>query len=128
MQHSVVVVDVGSSTTRLGFGGEEAPRVVAPTVVGTPYNSGMLGSLLQHHGDTFAGDAAWERRGLLELSYPVQSRRVASHKALEHILHDALYKWLPLVPHDTPLLWVEPVSTSREDRERICEIFFESFD
>ncbi|KAF5218480.1 hypothetical protein ECC02_008590 [Trypanosoma cruzi] len=128
MQHSVVVVDVGSSTTRLGFGGEEAPRVVAPTVVGTPYNGGMLGSLLQHHGDTFAGDAAWERRGLLELSYPVQSRRVASHKALEHILHDALYKWLPLVPHDTPLLWVEPVSTSREDRERICEIFFESFD
>ncbi|EKF29108.1 actin-like protein, putative [Trypanosoma cruzi marinkellei] len=128
MQHPVLVVDVGSSTTRLGFGGEEAPRVMVPSVVGTPYNNGMLGSLLQHHGDTFAGDAAWERRGLLELSYPVQSRRVVSHKALEHILHDALYTWLPLVPQETPLLWVEPVCTSRKDRERICELFFESFD
>ncbi|RNF14289.1 actin-like protein [Trypanosoma conorhini] len=126
--HPIAVVDVGSGTTRLGFGGEEAPRVVQPTVVGTPQCQGMLGSLLQHHGDTFAGDAAWERRGLLTLSYPVQGRRVVSYKGLEHILHDALYAWLPFVPDETPLLWVEPACAPREDRERMCELLFESFD
>ncbi|RNF09506.1 actin-like protein [Trypanosoma rangeli] len=127
-QHPIAVLDVGSCNTRLGFGGEEAPRVVQSTIVGTPQHCGVIGSLLQHHSDTFAGEAAWERRGLLNLSYPVQGRRIVSYTGLEHILHDALYTWLPVVPNETPLLWVEPVSTSREDREHICELFFEAFD
>lgn len=127
-QRPIAVVDMGSGTTRIGFGGEEAPRVMAPTVVGAPRQSGMTGSLLRHHSDTFAGDAAWERRGILSLSHPVQGRRVVSYEGVEEILQDAFYSWLPNFPGETPLLWLEPTCTPREERERLCEIFFEGFD
>ncbi|KAG8348816.1 putative Actin [Trypanosoma vivax] len=128
-QHNpVAVLDVGSRLTRVGFGGEEAPRVVSSTVVGTPKQRGLVGSLLQHYSDDYAGDAACAREGLLNLCYPVQNRRIVNFSALEHALQDILYQQLPLVPCDTPLLWVEAACTSRIDRERLSELLFESFD
>ncbi|KEG09790.1 putative actin-like protein [Trypanosoma grayi] len=127
-RQSVAVFDVGSCSTRIGFAGEEAPRVVSPTVVGVPRHRGVLGSLLQHHSDDYAGDDALEREGILKLSRPVQDRRVVSFEGLEHILHDALYTWLPVIPSETPLMWVEATGTPRKDRERLCEVLFESFD
>ena len=40
-----IVLDLGSCHTKVGFGGEKAPRVVYPSVFGTPKKSRvMIGS------------------------------------------------------------------------------------
>ncbi|KAH9598171.1 Actin family [Trypanosoma melophagium] len=122
------VVDVGSSRTRIGIAGEEAPRVVAATLVGAARPRGVPGGLLQHHSDDYAGEAAESAAGRLLTRRPVRGRRIADFDDLEHLLHDALYAWLPLVPGETPLLWVEPARTTRDDRERLCALLFDVFD
>ncbi|SCU72759.1 actin-like protein, putative [Trypanosoma equiperdum] len=126
-QQPVVVFDMGSNKTRVGFAGEEAPRVISSTVVGVPRQRGLVGSLMQHYSDDYAGDAACAQEGMLTLSYPVRNRRITSMPEVEHFLQDVFYSRLPLVPSNTMMLWVESVRTSREDRERLCEMMFESF-
>ncbi|ORC91401.1 putative actin-like protein [Trypanosoma theileri] len=128
MSGGIAVVDVGSGHTRVGLAGEEAPRVVAATLVGAARPRGVPGSLLQHRSDDYAGEAAERAAGRLLTRRPVQGRRVANFDDLEHLLHDALYAWLPLIPSETPLLWVEPAGTTRADRERVCALLFDVFD
>ena len=67
-----VVIDNGSSMCRAGYAGDDAPRVVFPSMVGRPRDKAS------HLGkrDIYVGDEAQTKRGidlsLLVKSYPYQ--------------------------------------------------------
>lgn len=37
-----IMIDIGSFNIKAGFSGEDAPKVVMPTVLGTPLHPGIL--------------------------------------------------------------------------------------
>eukprot|EP00755_Sulcionema_specki_P027608 Sspe_Gene.88120::Locus_60222_Transcript_1_1_Confidence_1.000_Length_1262::g.88120::m.88120/K05692/ACTB_G1; actin beta/gamma 1 len=122
-----IVLDVGSSELKCGFGGEAAPRKLVPTVLGWPRHPGVGGIMLGEKKDNFVGDKALERQGLLTLSEPVTRGVVTNWQDMEKVLHHAFYCELFVPPDEHPLLITEIPGSSRASREKLAEILFEVF-
>jgi actin, other eukaryote len=78
-----VVVDVGSDTIKAGFAGDDAPRVIFPSVVGhiVPFDEG------EGLGDSYVGDEALSRRNVfnMKLIHPIKNGVVTSWEAMEKV-------------------------------------------
>jgi len=120
-----LVLDIGSHTTKAGFGGDSAPRAVFPTVVGRPRHRAVMVGM--GHKDSYVGDEAQAKRGVLRLSRPVEHSFISNFDDYEKILHHAFYYELRVAPEEHPCLFVEPPLTSKTNREKVFQIQIETF-
>lgn len=123
-----VVVDLGSRNTRVGFSGEEAPRMELRSCVGLPHTKRPRPTLLQHRLDVVTGNEAYADSGLLDLRYPIQAGHICDYEGLEKLLFGVLMDKARVCPDANPFLFLEAADQSRRDREHLCELLFESFD
>lgn len=121
-----VVVDNGSGTLKAGFAGEDAPRVVFPSITGTPKHEIILSGL--DTKDSYVGDEAQRRREILNLRRPMEHSVVTHWDAMEavwlHMFHDELR----VAPEDQGVLITETPRNPRLHREVMTEIMFEKFE
>uniref|UniRef100_A0A7S4K036 Actin n=1 Tax=Paramoeba aestuarina TaxID=180227 RepID=A0A7S4K036_9EUKA len=111
-----ICIDPGSYMIKAGFAGDDAPRNVFP-------------SLLGRHGKEsyYIGDEAQAKRGILSLQYPIEQGRVTNWDDMEKIYHYTFYNELRVHPQEHQLVVCEPPLNPREDREKMTQIMFETF-
>lgn len=75
-----VVIDNGSQNIKAGFGRDDAPRAVFPTIVGYPHNQEAL--LIK---DSYIGAEAESNRGILALMHPIERGIVTDWDDMEKV-------------------------------------------
>lgn len=124
-----LVVDAGASAVRAGFAGEAAPGIVFPAYTGcVKHERVMLGAPTPSE---FVGAEALENRGLLRLTHPITHGVVRNWADMELLFH---HMYTPrkhdvkgIESEDHPVLLTEAPLNVRKNRERMAELFFETF-
>lgn len=112
---SAVVLDVGSSTTKVGYAGEDLPRKVFATMTGSVQGKEML-----------VGDECHMWRKGLQVSNVVNQGLVVDWDGYEKIW-ESCFKELGLNSEEAPVILSDPEWNSKEAREKILEMGFEKF-
>jgi actin len=118
-----IVIDTGSSSCKAGFNGENAPRVVIPTVIGVPKGP----NLIEEPNKFYIGKDAVNNSNYLKLDYPIKNGIITDFDAMERLWSHLFYNELKIKPEAHNVFLTEGLLTSNSDREKIAEIMFEKF-
>ena len=120
-----MVIDNGSGMCKAGFSGEQQPRTVFPEIVGRPKNPGVLIGIGQK--EVYIGEEAQQRRGVLKLSYPIEHGIVKNTDEMQQIWYHTIYNELRVDPQEYGALLTEAPLNPKVNREKMTQVFFETF-
>ncbi|KAJ3025515.1 UNVERIFIED_CONTAM: actin [Siphonaria sp. JEL0065] len=126
IETDAVVIDNGSGMCKAGFAGDDAPRAVFPNIVGRPKNylTQMMGSATK---DTYIGDEAQSKRGILSLSYPIKNGIVTNWEDMEKIWNHTFSNELRVASEEHAVLLTEAPQNPKANREAMVQLLFETF-
>lgn len=132
-----VVIDNGTATLKAGFAGSARPKVVIGTKIGRTKHTRIMpgGALETEQGmsgpsSMFVGRKLDEHRGSFILEYPMDKGHIldGGWDAMES-LWEHLYSKpnINAKTEDHPVLLTEAPLNPRQNRDKVAEIFFETF-
>ncbi|XP_077223271.1 actin-related protein 4 isoform X1 [Tasmannia lanceolata] len=147
---SAIVLDLGSHTCKAGYAGEDAPKAVFPSVVGSIDQTGVddavksesesvmdSKNIVRPFSDSdkakgkrklYVGSQALEyRRDHMEVLSPMKDGVVVDWEIVDNIWDYAFKERLLIDPKEHPMLLAEPSTNTPLQRERTAELMFEKY-
>ncbi|XP_048232891.1 actin-related protein 4 isoform X2 [Ricinus communis] len=145
---SAIVIDLGSHTCKAGYAGEDAPKAVFPSVVGSidqmelddttnneknpsadsKNNNGKDSEKGKGKRKLYVGSqAVGFRRDHMEVLSPIKDGVVVDWDIVDNIWDHAFRECLLIDPKEHPMLLAEPSFNSQQQRERTAELMFEKY-
>lgn len=125
INYSTVIIDLGSGLIKAGFGGEDGPRCIFRSVVGIPKKPGILVGMEEK--ERFIGNEAIEKVEMMDFVSPIKRGVVEQWEKFETLIHYLFYSQLKIVPEEASILVTECPLTSKENRQKLAELMFETF-
>ncbi|KAH9062081.1 actin-like protein Arp4p [Lactarius vividus] len=138
---SALVLDIGSSTLRAGYAGDDTPKAIIPTSYGfVPVTRDADVSMTEVGAETEPappreesklyigqqhGPSVW--REDMQIGNPMNEGLITDFNPVPSLIRHALKDVLRCKPEDHPILVTEPAWNSPANRERMAEIMFEEF-
>ncbi|KAI9297210.1 Actin/actin-like protein [Neoconidiobolus thromboides FSU 785] len=129
-----IVLDLGSDTTRIGHAGEDCPRSMFPTNLGKRIgdfipgtDGGFSSSNNKHNYIGGIGNTVNHISGV-EMVNPFSEGEIVDYDAFESVCSYAFNHSLRLGSNEQPLLFTEYSWASLNQREKVTELMFETFD
>lgn len=111
---------------KAGWGGEEAPAAHFPACVGRPKNQSSMQGVTQK--SEYFSDECQQKRGILNLSYPIETGIVKSWADMEKLWNWTFTNELRCeASEQTGVLITEAPRNPKPNREKMTEIMFEQF-
>ncbi|KZT72624.1 Actin/actin-like protein [Daedalea quercina L-15889] len=153
---SALVLDIGTSSLRAGYAGDDTPKAIIPTSYGyidipqqqQSAEGGGDGDVTMAEGDAATnGEAApmpeqssqkkvklfigqngpsMWREGM-NVANPVQNGMITNFEPIPPLIDHALREVMRCEPSEHPILVTEPAWNTSANRERMAEIMFEEF-
>ena len=122
-----IVIDNGSGVVKAGYGGQEQPCSVFPSIIAYPKRKQVIvgGS---GDKDYYVGDEAQQKRGISVMKYPIAHGMVDNWEDMKKIWGYTFYNELRDEPSEHPVLLTEAPLNPKANRESMCRIMFEDYD
>ncbi|KAG1725955.1 actin-domain-containing protein [Suillus occidentalis] len=140
---SALVVDIGSSSIRAGYTGDDIPKAVIPTHYGYISNTVdgdvQMGENTPENFDSIAEpppsdaklhlaqDGALIWRENMEVNNPMRDALIVDFNPIPAMISHALVKVMGVNPSEHSVLVTEPAWNTPANRERMAETMFEEF-
>ena len=120
--------DFGSSSSKVGYSGEDLPRSVFSSLVGS-YGPDSTNISKKDREKVFVGDQQiYKWRPGMELQSPfTDGGLIDNWDLLQNLWDHSYHSVLHVDPKEHPLLFCEPSWNTKELREKLCEVAFESY-
>ena len=114
-----IIIDNGSFNIKAGFSGEEGPRKVLRNVIGEKISGDKKEVLI--------GEEALNKRSILNIKSPLKRAVIKDWDIMEKIWNYIFTNELNVDPKEYNVLITQPIKNIKENKEKIAEIMFESF-
>jgi actin len=121
-----ITIDAGTSTVKAGLAHLPAPSCVFATMVGRPKKQRAILEA-GPTTETYIGDAAQQRRGVLAMTWPMECGRVTNWEDMALVWDHLFTHELRLNPEDHPLLLTDAPLGDPRHRQLMAEVLFETF-
>ena len=125
MSDKAIVIDNGSGMIKAGFSGDNAPSVKFPSIVGVPRSDKQMVGV--ESKSEYIGDEAQKMRGVLKLSYPIESGIVTSWDQMEKVWEYCFTNELRVDPSEHKVMLTEAPRNPKANREKMTQLMFETF-
>ena len=118
-------MDPGSGLIKAAFGGEDGLRSIFSSLVGTPKMFGLMVGVEQQ--ERYVGDEAIAKLENMDFNAPIKRGEVADWEKFETLMHHLFYSEMKVVPEEISILISESPKASKENRSKLSELLFETF-
>ncbi|PPQ72524.1 hypothetical protein CVT24_004830 [Panaeolus cyanescens] len=131
---SALVIDIGSSSLRAGYAGDDAPKAIIPTSYGYTLSPSDGDVTMGDNGSSgpkkeiFVGQngpSIWRER--MEIANPMVDGLIQDFFPIKPLIEHALENVMRVNASEHPVLVTEPAWNTPANRERMAEIMFEEF-
>ena len=120
-----IIIDNGTGYCKAGLSTDDGPRTVFPSCVGYPkYREALYN---QNYRDFFVGYDAINKKAVLKLNYPMEHGVVNNWDDMENIWGHIFTNELRVAPEEHNVLITDAPCNPKENREKMAQIMFETF-